>query len=1069
MHLTIFRISGGDSRPSSRPSSGQSEEDTNIVDKLLGDIRGGFTHKLGGMSEFSVTKVQKVHLDGDVVSSGNGEVKTPEGEFTRNGSFRNSRRGSDRIRLQVIEESSPDSKRSDDQQNKDGRTRRSTELEGSNDLFDYLLQVGADDDKPATFERSSSLRRSRRRRANPVEQLVGDRERAPSPNTLEVSSSTTHPKSVAAALLERRTSTRSLSPPASPARPISPLISGEIRSRPGSASADDKNRWSTSSNETQADDELARERHRRRLERGKKHKLDLSRAVNGTYSDTDANSPIVTDNTSNFNNTAMIKTQMQQIPSESNSQHASENNDASGKNDEETPTGPPRSRERRPSKQLLRSRSHLDAEALASALRTVEQHSQRTNADDDAVKSELSPSEAALERNKARLSRRNQNIIEPNVVSDVLKHIEGVNQITKDQNDNEAKSDVNSQNAGYGRESVTMRRGSADRSWRNSRTDIDNVIQDIEKTSQEIQMLGSTQDLQNTGVVDQSQQKAERSNSKSWLNRRWRSNVDKSEVIAALSKIPSNTQKEDEAPPVPPRTTSKIRSSMESVSQATSHDNLAAVHGRSRSYSDRTVDGTPIQRMKEGGESITEKALLDHTSGRWRSNIETTDVQEAFDRMNSPPIVHISSSASDLKSADTMSSPSRSRRPLSVYDNVLHSHLEDIPEKSVPKRKEIQSLDTNNSSQDLNTGPEVSPITKRWGRFIDDKESSELNRSVSISSIPLNSSHHDASRRWSAAVESSEINNILNNEQNNIMTPKGDDAGYHSLDRGSRLRRSARFSSLRAKKSETSPESVTSVYTSRLRHDAESEELDNKVHHFQNTVPETTYMRRKEKLKAISQRYDDDDWSKPTKPTENRQYEQPAYSTPINSVHSIPDGPPGITSLEQRISLTDDGHLPKSDFDSIPQDEGFETESMSDPNASQRTSMSSTLESELAGTPTMGRKEYPKQKEIEESEENKSNDAYFARSLDSLVQKQDLAFSEAKPDEEDSLRSFNDKTPTMEDNSRLELWSGTQSSDSEKDKTVTNTPEEDASEEVWTTVTVERKFSDMTKEEQQVI
>ena len=117
------------------------------MDKLLGDIRGGFTHKLGDMSEFSVTKVQKVKLDGDT-----GDAKTSEGEFTRNGSFRGSRRGSDRVRLQVIEESSPDNKRVDDQQSKEGRTRRSAELEGSNDLFDYLLQVGADDaDKPGYF------------------------------------------------------------------------------------------------------------------------------------------------------------------------------------------------------------------------------------------------------------------------------------------------------------------------------------------------------------------------------------------------------------------------------------------------------------------------------------------------------------------------------------------------------------------------------------------------------------------------------------------------------------------------------------------------------------------------------------------------------------------------------------------------------------------------------------------------------------------------------------------------------------------------------------------------------
>ena len=759
----------------------------------------------------------------------------------------------------------------------------------------------------------------------------------------------------------------------------------------------------------------------------------------------------------------------------------SASNDTKASVNEDTPTGPPRSRERRPSLQLLRSRSHLDADALASALRTVEQHSQKASTDDSATKSDLSSSEAALERNKTRLSRRDQSSIEPNVVSDVLKHIEGVNQITKDQNDSEevlTKSDMNNKNTIYGMETVGLRRGSTDRSYRNSRTDIDNVIQDIEKTGQEIQMLGSTQDLQNTGVVtEKSPTKtpiSDRSNSKSWLNRRWRSNVDKKEVIAALSKIPSNSQKVEEgAPPVPPRTTSKLRSSMESVVHASSQDNLASVHGRSRAYSDRS-DASPIQRMmNEGGGSITEKAMLDHSSGRWRSNIETADVQEAFDRMNTVPIVHVSSSASDLKAVDNMPSPTRSRRPVSVYDNVLHSHLEEIPEKSVPRRRQISPADTSKSSSVLNNEPNVSPITKRWGRVINERESSELNRSVSVSSIPSNT-NNDATRRWSAAVESSDINNALNNEQNNMMSPKGDDAGYHSLDRGSRFRRSSRFSSLRAKKSETSPESITSLYTSRLRHNAEAEQLDNNVYQFQNTVPDALSMRRKEKFKALSQRYDDDDWSKPTKSTEQRTYEpEPVLSTHINSIHSVPDDrsycPPGITSLDQRISLTDDIHLPKSDSDSIPQDEGFETESMSDPNASQRTSMSSTLESELTGTPTMGRKEYPKQKEIEESEENKSTDTYFSRSIDSLVQRQDLAFSEAKPDEEDSLRSFNDKTPTMEDNSRLELWSGTQSSDSEKDKTVTNTPEEDPVEEVWTTVTVERKFSDMTPEEQQVI
>ena len=160
--------------------------------------------------------------------------------------------------------------------------------------------------------------------------------------------------------------------------------------------------------------------------------------------------------------------------------------------------------------------------------------------------------------------------------------------------------------------------------------------------------------------------------------------------------------------------------------------------------------------------------------------------------------------------------------------------------------------------------------------------------------------------------------------------------------------------------------------------------------------------------------------------------------------------------------------LPGKGGDADAHDEGFETQS--DPSASQRTSMSSTLESELTGTPTLGRKDYSKQKQevTDDEKEDRPASNYFARSIDSLVQRQDLVLSEAPADE--SLRSFNDKTPTMEDNNRLEVWSGTTQSSDSDGKTVANTPEEEAeeTEEVWTTVTVERKFSDMSPEEQKV-
>ncbi len=995
--------------------------------------------------------------------------------------------------FQVIEESSPDYKRSDtsDQQSREGRTRRSTELEGRDDLFDYLLQAGdTDSDKPGTFERTSSLRRSRRRRGNLVDSLVADRERAQSPNTLDSVGPITanHQKSVASTILERRTSTRSTSPPGSPGRPRSPLISNGD-ARPASTGADEKNRWSTSSNETQAEDELARERQRRRMERGKRNKLDVSSMeINGSDTEMSKSPDVVTASNTSLSdkNAPLVKNTSSAHPVENKSDGDAEDTV------DDVPAGALANRDRRPSLQLLRSRSHLDADALASALKTVEveQHCQDSAPAD---RQGLTPSEAALERNKGRLSRRTQNSIEPSMVSDVLKRIEGVSQITNDQNDNEsikAKPD-SSGSSPYDISSVKLRRGSTDKSWRNSRTDIDGVIQDIEKTGQEIQMLGSTQDLhKSTSSMEKSvpptTPTGERVNSKSWINRRWRSSVDKQDVHAALSKIRSGkaadeqqVMEDETPPPPPPRTTSKIRSSMESLAQATSSEALHNGTGRG-GYGDASP-GSPIQRlMKEGNESITEKALLDHTSGRWKSNIETADVEEAFSRMNNGNIVHVSSSASDLKVVDTVPvSPSRSRRPLSVYDNVMHSTLEEIPEKSVPVRKHHSPSENSKSSSTLNE-PDVSPLTKRWGRFINEKESNELNRSVSVTSIPSNSTNNtpfsDASRRWSAAIETSDAtNNMLNNEPAGVASLKGDDAGYHSLDRVSRMRKSLGFNGLRAKNSETSPESVTSLYTSRLRHTAESQQLDQNVHQFQNALPESTYMRRKEKLKALSQRYDDDSWSaRPgQKPSEQRIYEhEPVYSsTAVNSaVHFIPDErsyvPSEMTTVDQRNSLTDETQTPKSDSDSIPQDEGFETESMSDPSASQRTSMSSTLESELTGTPTMGRKDFLKQKEdIEEADENKSTDAYFARSLDSLVQRHDLAFSEAKPDEQDSLRSFNDKTPTMEDNNRLEVWSGAPGSDSDKDKTISNTPEE---EEVWTTVTVERKFADMSPEEQQV-
>lgn len=81
-------------------------------------------------------------------------------------------------------------------------------------------------------------------------------------------------------------------------------------------------------------------------------------------------------------------------------------------------------------------------------------------------------------------------------------------------------------------------------------------------------------------------------------------------------------------------------------------------------------------------------------------------------------------------------------------------------------------------------------------------------------------------------------------------------------------------------------------------------------------------------------------------------------------------------------------------------DEGFDSESISDHSVSQRTSMSSTLESELMLTPLLTRREFVHSTAIEveapvsvteQEEETSESNKYFARSIDSLVHKSDLS------------------------------------------------------------------------------
>ena len=1110
---------------SARSSPMPDENGSNLVDKLLGDIRSGFTNKLGENVDFSVTKVTKVRLDGDATpassSSDRSSPLTPElppsGEFARQGSLRSSKRGNVVAnRLRAIEEGRSESKgKKDSTQEDQKKVRRSAEISEREDLLEYLVQAGEDADS-AMFERQGSLRRRRRRNSN-LDTLVAERERAPSPalseETASPRDSLTKPlekrwrtamekndvdKALAHHYLERRGS-RS---------PVQTYSTGEGRVRsfasdPGEST--DRARWSTSSTDTQPEnpeDEAARERARRRQERKKRSTLDhldVRAALHKPF-DSEPSTPrvpdvgVTTDPTAASERWAEATKRRGVVKSESDS-CVSRSMAAMVTPPEEKQAPPPPepthadSSEERTNRQMLRYKSNLDARELASALRTIEEQTRKEQA--KAAESPANSVTSTPERTRDRLARKYQSSLEASALNAMIQQVEGTGggspQVTTPVSESPRK--VASEADQQRRSSPSHGRPVGERRWQSSieRTDVDHVIRSIEKTGREIQLIGSNQNLTNMednngnispltrrdsqnnslNAIDEENRNAPRLNqndnspNKSWSGRRWHSHVDRSEVDQALRA--SNNELDNGPIPVPPpRTTSRARRSGENLadeqlnSSGTSTQRSMSDNGESDKFNSLRARLAGEDKSKQ---SLTERAWLKHSTGRWKSNIEKSDVDEAFQQLH----------GGDSSSENT----SPSRRPVSTYDNV-HSAKTELPS------------------------------TKRWARYYGDDLKMDQNkpsnsaddgsRLEAPNSTPL-------SRRWSTLSEYGETDQMggQSKDTSHLPTlPKTEDAGYYSLDRA-RLRRTASLRISNLQKTDEAPE-VADLLSSKWRRTAESQELDQNVQQFQTRVPETERNRRKERFKSLSKRYTDDDegplWTPSSSPhshgidsipekqldkshdmlNEDDQHIK-LYNHSQNELNRSEGVLPRIhTTIDSQISprglrLPDDS-LPKSDTDSVAsnKDEGFETESMSDPNASQRTSMSSTLESELTGTPTLGRKDYTKQKPdvLEEPVEESRSSSYFARSIDSLVQRHELATCERSADEADEQLTYTDKTPTTEEN-RVEIWTQ-QASDSEG-KTVTNTPEDENADDSWTveTVTVERKFSDLTKEEQEAI
>ena len=203
---------------------GGSPDEGSIVDMLLADVRSGFCNRKYGEGNFNITKVQKIHLDPNglaaALSSGTGDAlsahdaaavkpASPAAEgaadakdFVRGGYGRVSLR---KKRLENAESSSssssaaarpsssdpPSVDTSSDSIGSDSltqkRSRKSYATEDDASLIEFLMGSDLEKDAPkpeAHFDRYASLRRrrqERREKRNLLDVVAGERERAPSP------------------------------------------------------------------------------------------------------------------------------------------------------------------------------------------------------------------------------------------------------------------------------------------------------------------------------------------------------------------------------------------------------------------------------------------------------------------------------------------------------------------------------------------------------------------------------------------------------------------------------------------------------------------------------------------------------------------------------------------------------------------------------------------------------------------------------------------------------------------------------------------------------------------------
>lgn len=178
--------------------------------------------------------------------------------------------------------------------------------------------------------------------------------------------------------------------------------------------------------------------------------------------------------------------------------------------------------------------------------------------------------------------------------------------------------------------------------------------------------------------------------------------------------------------------------------------------------------------------------------------------------------------------------------------------------------------------------------------------------------------------------------------RSNFSPSRGDPSqSIQEEDAGPTLRSQRIMSKTRAGDRKVKP--VTGSTFTGTRYNLESRELDSNVQDFQSRASEDDKNRMQSRFRALSQRYAKSDeepiWPHSDNIPDNIHNKDGA---PIG-IHTSSSISGGQTISPRSMRSSEDG---KCDSDSVAssKDEGFESESVSDPNVSQRTSMSSTLE-----------------------------------------------------------------------------------------------------------------------------